>query len=158
MNIKWDMTGLGRWTTWNCVRNWNLTILPNGIRTNKNLSKRIQNKKLSWILRCKQIISYRRDDQTEWWFTKIKGTCQIVDYPILADHWMKIKENKKRVKYLNLARELKKLWNLKVMVLPIVIGALTTVPKDLVRGLEDLVSWLVVWVLWHINLCRLFNT
>ena len=39
-------------------------------------------------------------------------------------------------KYLNLARELKKLWNMKVTVIP--IGALGTVTKGSMQGLEDL--------------------
>ena len=38
----------------------------------------------------------------------------------------------------NLARELKKLWNMKVTVVPIVIGALDTVTKGFVKELEDL--------------------
>ena len=41
-------------------------------------------------------------------------------------------------KCLDLARELKKLWNMKVKVIPIVVGALGTVPKGLERGLENL--------------------
>ena len=41
-------------------------------------------------------------------------------------------------KYLDLARELKKLLNLKVKILPIVIGALGTVSKRLVQGLDNL--------------------
>ena len=41
-------------------------------------------------------------------------------------------------KYLDLARELKKLWNMKVTVIPIVIGALGTITKGLVMGLGDL--------------------
>ena len=41
-------------------------------------------------------------------------------------------------KYLDLARELKKLWNMKVTIIPIVIGAFGTVTKGLLRGLEDL--------------------
>ena len=40
--------------------------------------------------------------------------------------------------YLDLARELKKLWNLKVTIIPIVIGAFRTVTKGLLKGLEDL--------------------
>ena len=40
--------------------------------------------------------------------------------------------------YLDLARELKKLWNMKVMIVPIVIGALGTISKGLLKGLEDL--------------------
>ena len=42
-----------------------------------------------------------------------------------------MKESKEINKYLDLARELKKLWNIRVMVIPIVIGVLGTVPKSL---------------------------
>ena len=41
-------------------------------------------------------------------------------------------------KYLNLARELKKLWNMKVTIVPIVIGALGTLTEVLLKGQEDL--------------------
>ena len=44
----------------------------------------------------------------------------------------------KRDKYLDLARELKKLWNIKVTIIPIVIGAFDTVTKGLLKGLEGL--------------------
>ena len=50
-----------------------------------------------------------------------------------------MKESEKRDKYIDLARELKKLYHMKVPVLPIVIGGLDTVTKGLVEGLEDLV-------------------
>ena len=57
---------------------------------------------------------------------KRKRICKIVDF-------------EKNDKYLDLARELKKnLWNMKVMIVPIVIGALGTVTKGLLKGLEDL--------------------
>ena len=46
--------------------------------------------------------------------------------------------NVKRDKYLDLAKELKKLWNMKVTIIPIVIGARGTVSQGLVQGLEDL--------------------
>ena len=41
-----------------------------------------------------------------------------------------MKENTSQ-NYLDLARELKKLWNIKVTVVPIVIGTLGMVPKGL---------------------------
>ena len=41
-------------------------------------------------------------------------------------------------KYLDLARELKKLWNTQVTIIPIVIGAFGTITKELLKGLEDL--------------------
>ena len=39
--------------------------------------------------------------------------------------------------YLDLARELKKLWNIKVTIVPIVIGAFGTKTKGLLKDLED---------------------
>ena len=43
-------------------------------------------------------------------------------------------------KYLDLhiARELKKMWNMKVSFIPIVLGALGTVTKGFIKGLEGL--------------------
>ena len=49
-----------------------------------------------------------------------------------------MKECEKKDKYLDLAREMKKLWNMKVTIVPIVIGAFGTVTEGLLKGLEDL--------------------
>ena len=65
-------------------------------------------------------------------------TYKIVDFAIPADHRINLKESKKKDKYLDLARELKKLWNMKVTIVPIVIGALGTMPKGLLKSQEDL--------------------
>ena len=67
-----------------------------------------------------------------------KRTCKIVDFAVPADHRIKKKEWEKRDKYLDIARELKKLWNMQVTITPVVIGALGTVTKGLLKGLEDL--------------------
>ena len=67
-----------------------------------------------------------------------KRTCKIVDFAVPADHRIKLKECEKKDKYLDLARELKKLWNMQVTIIPIVIGAFGTVTKRLLKGLEDL--------------------
>ena len=60
-----------------------------------------------------------------------KRICKIVDFAAPADHRIKLKECEKKDKYLDLARELKKLWNMKVTIIPIVIGAFGTVTKGL---------------------------
>ena len=65
-------------------------------------------------------------------------TCRIVDFAVPADYKLKLKENEKRDKYQDFARELKKTWNMKVTVIPIVIGTLGTVTKGLVQDLKDL--------------------
>ena len=69
---------------------------------------------------------------------KKKRTCKIIDFAVLADHRIKLKECEKKDKYLDLARELKKLWNMRVTIVPIVIGAFGTITKGLLTGLEDL--------------------
>ena len=61
-----------------------------------------------------------------------------MNFVVTANHRVKIKDNKKIDKYLNLARELKKLWKMRVTMIPTVIGVLATVLKGLERGLEEL--------------------
>ena len=50
----------------------------------------------------------------------------------------KWKESEKKDKYLDLAKELKKLWNMKMTIIPVAIGTLGTVTKRLIQALEDL--------------------
>ena len=68
---------------------------------------------------------------------KKNRTCKIVDFAVPADHRVKLKENEKKDKYHDHARELEKLWNLKVTFIPIVIFALV-VTKRLLKELDDL--------------------
>ena len=67
---------------------------------------------------------------------KKKRICKIVDFAVPADHRINLKKTEKKDKYLDLARELKKLLNMKVTIVPIVVGALGTITKSL----EDLES------------------
>ena len=98
----------------------NLIILTNGICNTQNLSRK---------MRC-----------TNFWDFKIQMdhliSARLPD-PVIVDR-IKLKESEKRDKYLDPARELKKLWYMKLTVIPIVIGTLSTVTKGLVQGLEDL--------------------
>ena len=43
---------------------------------------------------------------------------RIVDFAVSADHWAKLKEKEKKDKYFDLARDLKKTWNMKVTMIP----------------------------------------
>ena len=61
-----------------------------------------------------------------------------MDFAVPADHRVKWKESEKKDKYLDLAGELKELWNMKMTIIPIVISALDTVTKWLMQRLEDL--------------------
>ena len=71
-------------------------------------------------------------------FTPPKRICKIVDFAVSADHRVKLKECEKKDKYHDLARELKKRWNKKVTIVPIVIGSCGIISKGLLEVLEDL--------------------
>ena len=67
----------------------------------------------------------------------IKRTCQIVDF-VPADHGVKLNKAKRGISTSTVSRKWKKLWKMKVTIIPIVIRALGTATKGLVQGQEDL--------------------
>ena len=87
--------------------------------------------KLLWDfdIQTDHLISARRPDLIIINKKKKKRILKIVDFAFPADHRIKLKECEKRDMYLDLARELKNLWNMKVTIIPIVIGAFGTVTK-----------------------------
>ena len=80
-------------------------------------------------------ISSRRPDLII--INKKERTCRIENFAVPVDHEIKFKGWKKRDKYFEVARDLKKLWNIKVTIILILISALRTESKGLVQGLED---------------------
>ena len=69
---------------------------------------------------------------------KRERSSRIVDFAVPVDHRVNLKESEKKDKYCDLAWELKKLWNMKVTFIPIVIGALDTAIKGLAQWMENL--------------------
>ena len=102
----------------------------------KKKQVKITQKKEKLIIIIIIIILTRRPDLII--INKKTRACKIVDFAVPADHRIKLKECEKKDKYHDLARELKKLWNMKVTIIPIVIGAFETETKGLLKGLEDL--------------------
>ena len=62
----------------------------------------------------------------------------VIDFAIPYDTRVDNKEVEKIEKYLDLARELKKVWNMKVIVVPLVVGALGTPAKELEKRLKTI--------------------
>ena len=87
--------------------------------------------KLLWDfnIQTDHLIPARRPDHII--INKKTKICKIVDIAVSADHKINLKESEKKDKYLDLARLIKNLWNLKVTIVPIVIGALGTVTKGI---------------------------
>ena len=67
-----------------------------------------------------------------------KNECQKIDFTILYDTRVHDKEVEKIEKYLDLARELKKVWNMRVAVVPLVIGDWGTPAKALEKRLKTI--------------------
>ncbi|KAL1446281.1 hypothetical protein WDU94_005480, partial [Cyamophila willieti] len=64
--------------------------------------------------------------------------CLIIDVAIPADMNVEKKEAEKNLKYKDLAIEIERMWNTKVKIVPIIIGALGVVPKSLKDNLQQL--------------------
>ena len=62
---------------------------------------------------------------------KKEGECLLIDIAIPGDVRVEEKEDEKCDKYRDLSRELGRLWDVRCMVIPVVIGALGTLPKRL---------------------------
>ena len=88
---------------------------------------------ISWDfeIQTNPFILVRRVDQVS---TRKK---ELVDFVVPVDHRIKMKESEKIKKYLDLAWELKNLWNLKVTVIPITVDVLRTVPKGLEKRIRN---------------------
>ena len=82
------------------------------------------------------VIQARRPDMIV--INKKENTAQVIDFAIPHDSRVDSKEIEKIEKYQDLVRELKKLWDMRIVVSPIVIGALGTTPKKLPKRLKDI--------------------
>jgi hypothetical protein len=59
------------------------------------------------------------------------------DVSIPADRNVVRKEAEKKLKYKSLCIEIKRMWNLKCMIIPVIIGATGVVTRSLMKNLED---------------------
>ena len=84
------------------------------------------------------VIEHRRPDVVV--LDKHEKMCHLIDIAVPGDSRVeaKEKENEKVQKYQDLARELRKLWQVKVNVVRVVVGALGTIPKELEKHLKEI--------------------
>ena len=81
-------------------------------------------------------VSYNRPDVVV--IDREENTWYIVDFAIPMDHHVKEKEEEKIDKYMDLAAEVRRQFRVKTVIVPIVLGALGTVPAKLSKSLEKL--------------------
>ena len=94
--------------------------------------------KILWdfTIQTDHVIQARRPDIVV--IDKKAGTCQVIDVAVPIDRRVVEKEQEKIDKYQDLAREIRRLWKVKTKVIPVVIGALGTVPKRLSGYLREI--------------------
>ena len=88
-------------------------------------------KKFSTVFREKRFAQSSPEDNS---WCKLEKISHLVDFVGFADYWQKLKEYEKLDKYL----DLKMIWNMKVVVIPIIAGALGTIIKGLEKRLKKL--------------------
>ena len=66
-----------------------------------------------------------------------KRTSKIIDFTVPGDSRIENKEKEKIEKYQDLRRELQKIWNVRVKIIPLAVGSLGTIPKQFGNGLRE---------------------
>ena len=61
----------------------------------------------------------------------MKSTCKIIDFAVLGDSRVQEKEKEKIEKYQDLRRELQKIWNVRVKIIPGLLGTARILRKFL---------------------------
>ena len=69
---------------------------------------------------------------------KKERNCKIIDFAVPRDSRIEEKEKDKIEKYQDLRRELRKIWNVKVKIIPLVVGCLGAIPKQFGNRLKQI--------------------
>ena len=69
---------------------------------------------------------------------KKRRTCKIIDFAVPGDSRIEEKEKEKIEKYQDLRRELQKIWNVRVKIIPLVVGSLGVIPKQFGNRLKEI--------------------
>ena len=94
--------------------------------------------KILWdfSIQTDHVIEARRPDLVV--VDKKKRSCKIIDFAVPGDSRIEEKEKDKIEKYQELARELQKIWNVKVKIIPLVVGSLGAIPKQFGNRLKQI--------------------
>ena len=79
-------------------------------------------------IQTNHVIEARRPDLVV--VDKKERSCKIIDFAVSEDSRTEEKEKDKIEKYQGLQRELQKIWNVKVKIIPLVVGSLGAIPKQ----------------------------
>ena len=127
LNIHW---ALSKKYAFKCPNNW-YEHVPERVMESEDV-------KILWDFSFqldRKIDHYRPDIVL---FDKKTRKCLIIDVAIPGDHRINVKETDKILAYGDLKLELSRMWNCETKVVPIIIGALGSIPANLEKHLKSL--------------------
>ena len=92
---------------------------------------------LDFSIQTDHVVEARRPDLAV--VDKKERICKIIDFAVPGDSMIEEKEKDKIEKYQDLGRELQKILNVKVKIIPLVVGSLGAIPKQFGIRLKRLV-------------------
>jgi len=94
--------------------------------------------KILWdfSIQTDHVIEARRPDLVV--VDKKDRTCKIIDVAVPGDSRIEEKEKEKIEKYQDPGRELKKIWNVRMKIIPLVVGSLGAIPKQFDKRLKEI--------------------
>ena len=89
-----------------------------------------ENHKILWdfSIQNDHVIESRRPDLVVT--DKKRRTCKIIEFAVPGDSRIEEKEKEKIEKYQDIRRELQKIWNVKVKIIPLFVYPLGAIPKQ----------------------------
>ena len=91
---------------------------------------------LGFSIQTDHIIEARRPDFVV--VDKKERSCKITDFAVPGDKKIEEKVKDKIEKYQDLGRELHKIWNVKVKIIPLVVGSSSAIPKQSDNRLKEI--------------------
>ena len=82
------------------------------------------------------VIEARRPDLVV--VDKKERSCKIIDFEVSGDSRIEEKEKDKIEKYQDLGRELQNIWNVKMKIIPLVVGSLGAIPRQFGNRLKQI--------------------
>jgi hypothetical protein len=123
---------------WNLCRKFGIDVTekwyqhePEGVVENERV-------KILWdfMIQCDRDIEHRRPDIVV--VNKEANTCQLIDVACPSDTNLVNKRNEKLRKYKDLRLEVARLWDKRTSIVPVIIGALGSIPHDIDKYLKQL--------------------
>ena len=66
----------------------------------------------------------------------MNSTCKLIDITVTSDRNIALKEIEKKSKYKDLELEIQRMWYMKTVLIPVVVGAFGTVKKEMVENIK----------------------